>query len=223
MEPYNQTRWRMQVSNGQIPAHLLETIEPPDYDADLGGPAKMHPEATWNYERMRAAARADGVALLISYSYRTLAVQVVKYRDYLAGGNLAARPGTSNHGWGTALDLAIPAYPAANNSAAFRWLKANAARFGYHNNDAPSEPWHWDYEGGHPIEEDDEDMGYAEFKKGVQRRVDGKELGTDPDPDEAFGWRMEDRARSLPKPADHEHDPGEGLPAHKHVVTGEAV
>lgn len=155
MAAYNQERWRTTVDNGRIPDRLLADIEPTDYDADLRGPARMHPEATWNYERMRDAAKADGVTISVSYSYRPYGIQVLKYANYLNGGNLAAKPGTSNHGWATALDLNIPGYPAANNSAAFRWLKANARRFGYHNNDAPSEPWHWDYEGGHPIEEDE--------------------------------------------------------------------
>ena len=152
--PYSQGAWRASVTNGRIPRHMLAVIEPEDYDADLRGPAMMHPEAAWNYQRMRKAAREDGVTLAISYSYRTYDKQVEKYADYQAGGNLAAKPGTSNHGWATALDLNIPHYPAANTNPAFKWLKENARRFGFHNNDAPSEPWHWDYEGGHPIEED---------------------------------------------------------------------
>jgi hypothetical protein len=103
---------------------------------------------------VREAAKAAGVRLEISYSYRTYEKQVEKYEIYKNGGNRAADPGTSNHGWGTALDLGIPTYPEANTDPQFRWLKTNALRFGFHNNDSPSEPWHWDYEGGHPIEED---------------------------------------------------------------------
>jgi hypothetical protein len=103
---------------------------------------------------VREVAKAAGVRLEISYSYRTYEKQVEKYEIYKNGGNRAADPGTSNHGWGTALDLSIPTYPEANTDPQFRWLKTIALRFGFHNNDSPSEPWHWDYEGGHPIEED---------------------------------------------------------------------
>jgi LAS superfamily LD-carboxypeptidase LdcB len=155
MTAFNQTQWRATHKNGRIPPGDLAEIVPPDDDKDLLGPAILHPEAAWNYQRMRDAAKAADVTLGISYSYRTYEVQVKKYDDYKHhGGNLAATPGTSNHGWGTALDLSIPAYPEANSNAQFTWLKANARRFGFHNDDAPSEPWHWDYEGGHPIQED---------------------------------------------------------------------
>jgi hypothetical protein len=151
---YNESRWRATHQNGKIPKDDLAEIVPPDLDKDLQGPTLMHPEAAWNYQRMRDAAKAAGVSLEISYSYRTYEKQVEKYAIYKSGGNRAAEPGTSNHGWGMALDLSIPPYPDANTDAQFTWLKRNALRFGFHNNDSPSEPWHWDYEGGHPIEED---------------------------------------------------------------------
>jgi LAS superfamily LD-carboxypeptidase LdcB len=155
MTAYNQAEWRASHRNGQIPPGDLAEIVPHDDDKDLDGPAILHPEAAWNYQRMRDAAKSDGVFLEISYSYRTYETQAKKYDDYKHhGGNLAATPGTSNHGWGTALDLSIPPYPDANSDPKFMWLKANALTFGFHNNDAPSEPWHWDYEGGHPIQED---------------------------------------------------------------------
>ena len=60
-----------------------------------------------------------------------------------------ARPGTSEHETGLAIDftwrgqtICYPR-PAArcSGNAAFDWLRANAARFGFHN--LPSEAWHW--------------------------------------------------------------------------------
>jgi hypothetical protein len=212
---YNQTAWRNEVENGRIPGDKLAQIVPTDYDADLGGPARMHPEAAWNYQRMCAAAREVGVYLSISYSYRTYAKQVEKYENYQHGGNLAAVPGTSNHGWATALDLGIPAYPAAHQSRAFQWLEDNAARYGFHNNDAPSEPWHWDYEGGHPIEEDPDMAAFADFKEGVKAAKDGKPVPNNASDDFKFGYNMETRAVSNPKPGapgDHKHEPGGVMP-----------
>ena len=67
---------------------------------------------------------------------------------------MSAVPGTSNHGWGLALDIAEErnGKPGIDSiSDAFvRWLIKNAATYGYsaeHN----SEPWHWRYVAGDKI------------------------------------------------------------------------
>lgn len=53
-----------------------------------------------------------------------------------------ARPGTSMHERGLAMDLQSSGRLITSRSdPAFVWLAANAARFGFHN--LPSEPWHW--------------------------------------------------------------------------------
>ena len=60
---------------------------------------------------------------------------------YVAGrGNLAARPGTSNHGWGTTVDVPQPAMRAAidKHGASYGWSKRWS--------DAPSEWWHIRYD-----------------------------------------------------------------------------
>ena len=64
---------------------------------------------------------------------------------------LAAVPGTSNHGWGLAVDLCggIDRY----DTAAYDWMKANAGRFGFLHPEwaepghGREEPWHWEYAG----------------------------------------------------------------------------
>ena len=62
------------------------------------------------------------------------------WERYLAGGNLAARPGTSNHGWGLAVDF-------ANYDAVAR----HGSAFGWRKTEAWGEPWHYCYvEGRHP-------------------------------------------------------------------------
>jgi LAS superfamily LD-carboxypeptidase LdcB len=205
---YNQAQWRATHRNGKIPRHDLAEIVPPDDDKDLEGPAVLHPEAAWNYQRMRDAAKSAGVALTISYSYRTYEKQVHKYELFKNhGGNRAAEPGTSNHGWGTALDMSIPGYPEANSNPQFKWLKSNALRFGFHNNDSPSEPWHWDYEGGHPIEEDqmtpEEKAEFDALKKTVEDHEKliaalREGLGTTKDP-ATFLWAGKRVARSVVK------------------------
>ena len=74
-------------------------------------------------------------------SYRTYAEQEHFWAVYQAGGNLAARPGTSNHGWGNAVDLAHP--PTMR-----KVVDGLGAPYGWRWGEAPSESWHVTYRGG---------------------------------------------------------------------------
>ena len=57
-----------------------------------------------------------------------------------------ARPGRSMHERGLAIDFTSHgSLITSRSSAAFRWLEANAARYGLYN--LPSEPWHWSTNG----------------------------------------------------------------------------
>lgn len=95
------------------------------------------------YYMEKAAARA-GVSLIVNSGFRTMAQQRYLYNCYLTkrcnNGNLAARPGYSNHQSGVALDIST------RNARVYTWLKNNARRFGYVRT-VPSEPWHWEYRG----------------------------------------------------------------------------
>lgn len=73
-------------------------------------------------------------------SYRTYDEQVYLWGVYQRGGNLAAVPGTSNHGWGIAIDCP--------NSWEQEWLREHGAKFGWRKTEAFSEPWHWNFVGG---------------------------------------------------------------------------
>jgi LAS superfamily LD-carboxypeptidase LdcB len=68
----------------------------------------------------------------------------VLYQKYLNGtGNLAAKPGYSNHQNGISMDVGgINGY----NTKAYSWLKANAAKYGF-KNDVGGEYWHWTFKG----------------------------------------------------------------------------
>jgi hypothetical protein len=91
------------------------------------------------FRRMREAASRDGVTLRIVSGFRTYEEQEELYRLYRAGrGNLAARPGHSNHQDGRALDLNT------SDGGVYRWLTNNARRFGFKRT-VPSERWHWEY------------------------------------------------------------------------------
>jgi hypothetical protein len=88
-----------------------------------------------NFDAMVAAAKKDGIPLQISSAHRSRAEQERLYAAYKNGtGNLAARPGTSNHEKGQAIDF-------KNTPGAHAWLARNAERFGFKN--LPGEPWHY--------------------------------------------------------------------------------
>lgn len=63
---------------------------------------------------------------------------------------LAARPGTSNHGWGVAVDLCggVESF----NSAEYNWLNSKVNDSGWSNprwaqqDGSKPEPWHWEYQ-----------------------------------------------------------------------------
>lgn len=86
-----------------------------------------------------AAQKARGVTLSINSGLRTLPQQYLLYRWYQTGRcgiGLAARPGTSNHESGIAVDIANNAsWRSAMNSKGFSWLGS-------------SDPVHFDYRGG---------------------------------------------------------------------------
>jgi LAS superfamily LD-carboxypeptidase LdcB len=73
----------------------------------------------------------------ITDSYRPYAEQVdlARRKGLYSQGGLAARPGTSEHGWGMAADLDL-------NAKALTWMRQHGADYGYINN-VPRENWHW--------------------------------------------------------------------------------
>jgi hypothetical protein len=98
----------------------------------------MRTDAAGAYNRMYNAARAAGVTLSPVSGFRTMDQQKYLYSLYLQGrGNLAARPGYSNHQGGIAVDISM-------TGAASNWLSHNASRFGFRRTVA-SENWHWEY------------------------------------------------------------------------------
>ncbi|HUJ60222.1 MAG TPA: D-alanyl-D-alanine carboxypeptidase family protein [Kofleriaceae bacterium] len=109
-----------------------------------GAEAEVHTAIA--FRAMARAASKAGIDLRIRSGFRTYAKQKALYREYRKGeGNLAARPGFSNHESGRALDLYI------TNYKVYEWLEGHAARYGFHRT-VPGEPWHWEYLGGYEPE-----------------------------------------------------------------------
>ncbi|WNV77292.1 D-alanyl-D-alanine carboxypeptidase family protein [Geodermatophilus sp. DSM 44513] len=107
-------------------------------------------DAAAAYRELAAAfAVAFGRPLCTTDSYRTYAAQV---RLYGEKPELAAVPGTSEHGWGLAVDLCggIERF----GTPEYAWMVAEAGRFGFvhpgwaDQGGGREEPWHWEYAGG---------------------------------------------------------------------------
>jgi cell wall-associated NlpC family hydrolase len=95
-----------------------------------------------------AYASSFGGPVCLTDSYRTYAGQVRLYGQKPA---LAAVPGTSNHGWGLAVDLCggIQDF----GTPQYAWMAAHAGRFGFLHptwadpGNGREEPWHWEFAG----------------------------------------------------------------------------
>jgi hypothetical protein len=131
-----------QYANGQIPLAALCPLR-----AAAGH--HLRADAAYAFDRMgQAYAGRFGSTICITDSYRSYAAQV---SVYARKPGLAAIPGTSNHGWGRAVDLCggIQSF----SSAQHRWMRENAALYGWFHpgwaqqNGSKPEPWHWEYGG----------------------------------------------------------------------------
>jgi peptidoglycan hydrolase-like protein with peptidoglycan-binding domain len=110
----------------------------------VGNGQYMRADAARNFKAMQAAASQAGINLTATSGFRTMEQQRVLYQKYLNGtGNLAAKPGYSNHQSGISMDIGgVGGY----NTKAFNWLKNNAAKYGFVN-DVRGEYWHWTFKG----------------------------------------------------------------------------
>jgi hypothetical protein len=108
-----------------------------EYDGPLayrqGKP--MRPDVAAAFDRMDAAARKDGVSLVVVSGFRSNAEQAVLFAQH-PDPKWVAPPGRSLHRLGTELDLGPP--------AAYGWLAANAKRFHFIQRYS-WEPWHYGY------------------------------------------------------------------------------
>lgn len=152
--------------NGKVSALMIDT------PGQSGGPVvRLAPPAARAWRALCAAATAAGHTLTATSlydSYRPYGVQESTFRAryttaYLAGrpsvtwqgqtwyqrpGTAsAAVPGTSNHGFGLAVDV-------ANVDSSLSWLVANEVRFGW-SHELTSEPWHIHYFAGDAIPYDE--------------------------------------------------------------------
>ncbi len=121
------------------------------------GGIRVHRSIAGNLQRLLSAASAAGINFG-GGGYRDPAGQIAVRRNNCGSSNYAiyempasqcspptARPGTSMHERGLAIDFTQGGSTLTRGSSGFAWLRANAASFGFFN--LPSEPWHWSTNG----------------------------------------------------------------------------
>lgn len=126
-----------------------------------GRPCWLAPEARQAWLRLKAAARSDGIDLVLvsgfrssDYQARILAAKRERGLPMDAILAINAAPGYSEHHSGRALDLTTPGCAPATaefaSTAAYRWLARRAREFGFrmsypagNPHGIVPEPWHW--------------------------------------------------------------------------------
>jgi LAS superfamily LD-carboxypeptidase LdcB len=125
-------------ANGRIPAEQL---------CSIGSGHRLRCDAAAAYQTMSAAYAATfGSPLCITDSYRSLDAQVEAHHRKPT---ITAVPGTSNHGWGLAVDLCggVNLFGTAQTV----WMQLNAGHYGWVHPDWAQaggqnpEPWHWEF------------------------------------------------------------------------------
>lgn len=127
----------------------------------------LRKQAAAQYERMRLAARAEGVGLIgISgfrderYQEKLFTRQLGKQGTVSTATRVNAPPGYSEHHTGYAIDIGDASNSGSDaqlifeRTPAFRWLTRHAGRYGYEMSfpkqtpqNVSYEPWHWRFVG----------------------------------------------------------------------------
>ncbi|MBT9254984.1 M15 family metallopeptidase [Phycicoccus sp. MAQZ13P-2] len=130
-------------SNGKIPSTALCAIPWSTQDS-------LRCDATRKLTSLNAAYKARfGANLCINDGYRSYTKQVSLFKKY--GSPRAAKPGTSTHGWGLAVDFgcSIGTYTGTR----YKWLTTAGKKYGWAQpswavaKGSNPEPWHWQYFG----------------------------------------------------------------------------
>lgn len=127
-------------ANGRIPADVLCPLE-------FAPGHMLRCDAAERLTALSAEFEKEfGYPIPLTDSYRPYAMQVAVKGSKP---HLAAIPGTSNHGWGLAIDLDDPI--AGGSSPEYVWLRLHAPDYGWDNpswarlGGAKPEPWHFEF------------------------------------------------------------------------------
>lgn len=134
----------------------------------IGGGFRLRPAAATKFQAMVNAARSSGVNITTISAFRSVEDQkrlffgigAERGQQPIKRAEVSAPPKYSEHHTGYALDLGDAAVPATNlnqnfeTTPAYKWLKANAARYSFELSfpkdniqKVSYEPWHWRFVG----------------------------------------------------------------------------
>lgn len=139
--------------NGEIPEDKLRYINNwKKYVGAIqsdGGRIRLYTKASRALDDLLAAAETARITFKINSAYRTLQDQQrVRAKNCTPSGVCnppTARPGTSNHGFGIAVDFANKnGAKLSEGMAEYKWLAANGPSYGFRR--IRSEAWHWEYQ-----------------------------------------------------------------------------
>jgi D-alanyl-D-alanine carboxypeptidase len=126
-----------------------------------GGEIELTSETAYAWTRMRDAASLADIALVAVSGFRSVKRQEEIIREKLSAGQTmkniletVAAPGYSEHHTGRAIDIGLlgeePLTEDFGVTDAYRWLEANAGKFGFvlsyprgNPHGIVYEPWHW--------------------------------------------------------------------------------
>jgi hypothetical protein len=156
IQPFNRPTAVAGDTNGRMPTRDLVGVAPNCLAVRAAGPS---------LGLLLATARDEGVVLGTDQCYRPLSDQVAVKQKWTSKGNSScaapvltnpsgALVGTSMHGWGKAADLNGAGGALTFESPAYRFLTAQAGRFGWNHpawaqpgGSTCPEPWHWEWVG----------------------------------------------------------------------------
>ncbi len=118
-------------------------IEVREIPGEPGMYLQSSPVDVWSkFVQMKASAARERIPLDVNSAFRTNIRQAELYEDYQDGtGNIAARPGYSNHQMGLAADIQVNGRPSV-----LAWLRSNGPDFGF-NETVRNDTLHWEYTG----------------------------------------------------------------------------
>jgi hypothetical protein len=146
--------------NGKLDDNVLRAINNQakykgSIDSDEGR-IRLYPKVSIALDKLIAAAEKDGQDVKINSAYRTVEDQISVWGENCSnnigsgtcvirkGKASAAVPGTSNHGFGLAVDFATKNLKKIEESdPLYKWLDANARDYGFQR--IAQESWHWEY------------------------------------------------------------------------------
>lgn len=156
--------FREKYKNAFIPLEAMVGVEKGSRDRykykGTGGWMLLHPDAADAYFKLKAFAKTQNISWTVTSAYRDY-----EHQKSLGSSSTVAKPGSSPHGWGMALDFSElyaqvdgSGNPAINRagrekSSLYRWMSNNAPKYGWYNpyrladGSGVDEMWHWEYWG----------------------------------------------------------------------------